>query len=201
MGGVPAGTPSVALNLTIDRPDAAGFASVFASGAPVPETSNVNFGAGQTKPNVVFAPVGADGQVSVYVSTGAHVIADVLGWYSTASDAELFKPVKPKRVWDSRQHTIIPAGGVLTLKVTDIVGVPSTATAVVLNVTVTGPTGTGFLTVYPANVAQPEASNVNYVAGQTVPNVVISGVSVDGRINIFAYGQAHIIVDVAGWFG
>ena len=200
-GGVPAGTPSVALNLTIDQPDAAGFASAFASGSPVPETSNVNFAAGQTRPNVVFAPVGADGQVSVFVSTGAHVIADVLGWYSTASNAELFKPVKPKRVWDSRQHTIIPAGGELTLKVTDIVGVPSTASAVVLNVTVTGPTGTGFLTVYPANVSRPEASNVNYVTGQTVPNVVISGVSVDGRINIYAYAEAHIIVDVAGWFG
>ena len=201
LGGVPAGTPSVALNLTIDQPDAAGFASVFASGAPVPETSNVNFAAGQTRPNVVFAPVGADGQVSVFVSTGAHVIADVLGWYSTASDAELFKPVKPKRVWDSRQHTIIPAGGELTLKVTDIVGVPSTASAVVLNVTVTAPAGTGFLTVYAANVARPETSNVNYVASQTVPNVVITGVSVDGRIKIWTYAEAHIIVDVAGWFG
>ena len=101
---------------------------MFASGSPVPLTSNVNFAAGQTRPNVVFAPVGADGQVSVFVSTGADVIADVFGWYSTSSDAELFKPVKPKRVWDSRQHTIIPAGGELTLKVTDIVGVPSTAT-------------------------------------------------------------------------
>jgi hypothetical protein len=149
----------------------------------------------------VFAPVGADGQVSVFVSTGAHVIADVLGWYSTASNAELFKPVKPKRIWDSRQHTIIPAGGELQLKVTDIVGVPSTATAVVLNVTVTGPTAGGFLTVYPANVARPEASNLNYVADQTVPNVVITGVSVDGRINIYAYGETHIVVDVAGWFG
>jgi hypothetical protein len=200
-GGVPAGTPSVALNLTIDQPDEAGFASVFASGAPVPLTSNVNFAAGQTRPNVVFAPVGADGQVSVFVSTGAHVIADVFGWYSTASDAELFKPVKPKRVWDSRQHTIIPAGGELTLKVTDIVGVPSTASAVVLNVTVTAPTGGGFLTVHAANVARPETSNVNYVADQTVPNVVISGVSVDGRIKIWTFAEAHIIVDVAGWFG
>jgi hypothetical protein len=200
-GGVPAGTPSVALNLTIDQPDQAGFASAFASGAPVPLTSNVNFAAGQTRPNVVFAPVGADGQVSVFVSTGAHVIADVFGWYSTASDAELFKPVKPKRVWDSRQHTIIPAGGELTLKVTDIVGVPSTATAVVLNVTVTAPVGSGFLTVYAANVARPDTSNVNYVASQTVPNVVITGVSVDGRIKIWTFADAHIIVDVAGWFG
>jgi hypothetical protein len=200
-GGVPAGTPSVALNLTIDQPDQPGFASAFASGAPVPLTSNVNFGAGQTRPNVVFAPVGADGQVSVFVSTGAHVIADVFGWYSTASDAELFKPVKPKRVWDSRQHTIIPAGGELTLKVTDIVGVPSTATAVVLNVTVTAPAATGFLTVHAANVARPDTSNVNYVSSQTVPNVVITGVSVDGRIKIWTYAEAHIIVDVAGWFG
>ncbi len=150
---------------------------------------------------MVFAPVGADGQVSVFVSTGAHVIADVFGWYSTASDAELFKPVKPKRVWDSRQHTIIPAGGELTLKVTDIVGVPSTATAVVLNVTVTAPVGSGFLTVHAANVPRPETSNVNYVSSQTVPNVVITGVSVDGRIKIWTYADAHIIVDVAGWFG
>ena len=201
VGGVPVGTPSVALNLTIARPDTAGYASAFASGAPMPDTSNVNFAANQTRPNLVFAPVGPDGQVSVFVSTGAHVIADVLGWYSTASTAELFKPVKPKRVWDSRQHTIIAAGGELTLKVTDIVGVPSTASAVVLNVTVAAPKGFGFLTVFPANLPRPGTSNVNFVAGQTVPNVVISGVSVDGRIKIYADAETHIIVDVAGWFG
>jgi hypothetical protein len=38
-------------------------------------------------------------------------------------------------------------------------------------------------------------------AGQTVPNVVITGVSGDGRITIYAYAETHIIVDVAGWFG
>ncbi len=201
LGGVPAGTPSVALNLTIDRPDAAGFASVFASGTPVPETSNVNFGAGQTKPNVVFAPVGADGKVSVYVSTGAHVIADVLGWYSTASDAQLFKPVKPKRVWDSRQHTIIPAGGVLTLKVTDIVGVPSTATAVVLNVTVTGPDGDRLPHGVPGQRGAarsverqlrrrpdgPERGDLRRVRRRAHQHLRLR--------------EAHIIVDVAGWFG
>jgi hypothetical protein len=200
-GGVPPGTPSVALNLTIDQPDAAGFATAFASNAALPETSNVNFAAGQTKPNMVFAPVGADGQVSVYLSTGAHVIADVLGWYSTDPNAELFNSLTPRRIWDSREHTIIPAGGSLTLKVTGAFGVLSTASAVVLNVTVAAPTSGGFLTIYPSDVALPEASNLNYVAGQTVPNVVISGVSATGRITIYSFGEAHIIVDVAGWFG
>lgn len=200
-GGVPAGVDSVALNLTINDADADGWAAAFAAGDSVPETSNVNFRAGETRPNVVFAPVSASGEVSVYMFVGGHVIADVLGSYNTQSDAELFKPVRPRRVWDTRQNEILAADSELTLKVTDIVGVPSTATAVVLNVTVAAPEAPGYLTVYPANVNRPEASNLNYVTGQVVPNVVISGVSPAGEINIYSFATTHVIVDVAGWYG
>ena len=42
---------------------------------------------------------------------------------------------------------------------------------------------------------------MNYVAGQSIPNVVVSGVSPDGRVKIFASADTHVIVDVAGWFG
>jgi len=200
--GVPADAKSVALNLTLDQPDQAGWAAAYAAGAPVPATSNVNVAAGETRPNVVFAPIGAGGAVSVYLDTSAHVIADVFGYYSAASNAELFKPVKPKRLIDTRQKGVrIPAGGTIEVKVTDIGGVPSTATAVVLNVTATDAQGTGYLTVYPANVGQPPSSNVNYVAGQSIPNVVVSGVSPDGRVKIYSYAATHVIVDVAGWFG
>lgn len=202
ISGVPAGVPAVVLNLTLDQPAAAGWAAVYASGAPVPATSNVNVGPGETRPNVVFAPVGADGRVSVYLNTGAHVIADVSGYFSTASNAELFKPVKPKRIIDTRPAGVrIAAGGTLDVKVTDIAGVPSTATAVVLNVTATDAQATGYLTVYPFNVGLPPSSNVNFVAGQSIPNVVVSGVSPDGRVKIFASAETHVIVDVAGWFG
>lgn len=199
--GVPAGSPAVVLNLTVTEPDTLGFAAAYAAGAPVPATSNVNYYAGETRPNAVVAPVSSDGKVSVYTLASAHIVADVMGYYSTASEAELFKPVRPKRVYDTRDHEIIAAGETLELKVTDIVGVPSTAVAVVLNVTATEPIGPGFLTVYPANVSRPLSSNVNYVAGQTVPNVVISGVSPDGRVKIYALTDTHVVVDVAGWFG
>jgi hypothetical protein len=199
--GVPAGAPAVVLNLTITEPDTLGYAAAFAAGAAVPATSNVNYYAGETRPNAVIAPVSADGKVSVFTLASAHIVADVMGYYSTASESELFKPVNPKRVYDTRQHTAIAAGGTLELKVTDIVGVPSTATAVILNVTATEPVGVGYLTVFPANVAQPLASNVNYFPGQTVPNVVISGVSPDGRVKIYSLAQTHVVVDVAGWFG
>jgi hypothetical protein len=202
VAGVPAGAPAVVLNLTLDQPASPGWAAVYAAGAPVPATSNVNVGTGETRPNVVFAPVGSNGQVSVYLDTSAHVIADVFGYYSTASTAELFKPVKPKRIIDTRPGGVrVAAGTTLDVKVTDIAGVPSTATAVVLNVTATDAQGTGYLTVYPFNVPLPPSSNVNYVAGQSIPNVVVSGVSPDGRVKIFASADTHVIVDVAGWFG
>lgn len=42
-----------------------------------------------------------------------------------------------------------------------------------LNVTITGPTAAGDLTVYPGAQPLPLASNLNYVAGQTLPNVVL----------------------------
>lgn len=203
IGGVPSGVTSVLLNLTVTQPSAPSFAAVFASGGAVPATSNVNVVTGEDRPNLTFAPVGPDGQVSVYTYKSSHIVADVLGWFSADGTGELFKAVKPKRVIDTRSGagTKIPAGGTIEVKVTDIVGVPSTASAVILNVTVTEPGGSGYLTIYPANVGQPLASNLNYVAGQTVPNVVVSGVSPDGRVKIFALAETHAIVDVSGWFG
>jgi hypothetical protein len=50
-------------------------------------------------------------------------------------------------------------------------GVPETGVgAVALNVTAVDPTAVGFLTVFPVGAARPEASNLNVVPGQTLPN-------------------------------
>jgi len=45
--------------------------------------------------------------------------------------------------------------------------------ATVLNVSVTGPTAASYVTVWPAGSSQPLASNLNWVAGETVPNLVV----------------------------
>ena len=97
---------------------------------------------------------------------------------------------------------IVGAGQTRTLKVTGRGGVPELgASTVALNVTVTGPTGNGYLTIYPTGVGLPAASNLNYVTGQTIPNMVIVQVGPDGTISINdQYGPAHVIVDVVGWF-
>ena len=51
----------------------------------------------------------------------------------------------------------------LPLQVTGRGAVPGDATAVVLNVTVTQPLGSGFVTVYPCGDPRPLASNLNFV--------------------------------------
>ena len=51
-------------------------------------------------------------------------------------------------------------------------GVPVGATAVIGNTTVTGGTANSFVTVFPAGGSVPNASNVNFAAGQTIPNLV-----------------------------
>jgi hypothetical protein len=78
--------------------------------------------------------------------------------------------------------------------------VPADASAVVLNVTAAESTATGYLSLWPTGLAQPNVSSVNFHARQTVPNAVIVPLG-GGSIDIFnAFGTTHVIVDVVGWY-
>lgn len=78
---------------------------------------------------------------------------------------------------------------------------PATATTAVLNVTVTGSTAGSFLTVWPSGVAKPNASNLNFAAGQTTANLVVVKIGTDGNINLAtAVGSTHVVIDVVGYF-
>ena len=79
--GVPANAIAVALNVTIDSPDAGGYVTVYPCGAPLPYASNLNYRAGQTVANSVLATVGANGKVCLLVTATAHLIVDVNAAY------------------------------------------------------------------------------------------------------------------------
>jgi hypothetical protein len=72
---------------------------------------------------------------------------------------------------------------------------------VVLNVTVTEPKATGYLTVWPDGQPRPNASNLNVTSGQTIPNLVAVRV-VNGKVDFFngSPGTVHIVADLAGYF-
>ncbi|MGA8723600.1 MAG: hypothetical protein WB565_01030, partial [Acidimicrobiales bacterium] len=91
--------------------------------------------------------------------------------------------------------------GTLDVQVTGNGGIPSGAAAVVANVTATGATAQSFLTVYPEGASQPTASDLNFTAGETVPNLCVAKLSSAGGLAIYnALGSVNALVDVAGWY-
>ena len=145
----------------------------------------------------------AAGEVCFYVYGSAHLLADVSGYFPSGSG---FTSLTPARILNTRGGAKVGnvAGtGALLLQVTGQGGVPASGVgAVALNVTVTeteDPTiGGGYVTVYPCG-ARPDASNLNFVAGQTIPNSVIAPVSAAGEVCFFVCGTAHLLADVSGY--
>jgi hypothetical protein len=213
-GGVPAsGVVAVVLNATVTDPTAPSYLTVWPSGVARPSPSNLNYVPGQTVPNLVTVAVG-NGKVSVYNNAGAtQVIFDVVGYYSdsTGNLGSRFHPLTPFRYFDTRIGSGgVPAGPIgpgqtLHFKVTGKGGVPASGvTSVVMNVTVTEPTSSGYLTVYPDDVPRPLASNLNFVAGLTVPNLVEVRVPPSGIVDFYNFsnsgGTLHLIADVVGYY-
>ena len=80
--------------------------------------------------------------------------------------------------------------------------IPPTATALQLNVTAVDAEVLTFLTIYPSNVPRPNASNLNPSPGQgPTPNAVTTGLSPDGRFNVFNLkGSVNVIIDITGYY-
>ena len=78
--------------------------------------------------------------------------------------------------------------------------VPADASAVALNITMTQTQAAGYATVWPCGTTRPEASNVNFGPGGTVANGVIAPIGADGSVCVYTSANAHLIVDIAGWF-
>ncbi|WP_344941335.1 hypothetical protein, partial [Terrabacter ginsenosidimutans] len=124
---------------------------------------------------------------------------------ATASGS--YVPMSPSRLLDTRSGLGAPKAAVagnhvVDLQVTGRGGVPASGVgAVVLNVTAVGPTSAGNLTVFPAGQVRPNTSNLNFVAGQTVANLVIVKVGTGGKVSLVTSGgQTNLIGDVMGWY-
>jgi hypothetical protein len=155
----------------------------------------------------VLVPACALGPASIVVVTPA---GPSNGLPFTAEHSDPYSTLAPVRICDTRPITSyspanqcsgnsIPSDATLTVPVAGHFGVPADATAVVLNVTVVSPAGAGYLTVFPAGVAMPTASNVNFTAGQAVPNLVEVGVGTAGQVSFWSSSATDLVVDVEGY--
>ncbi len=207
-GGVPAsGVTGVVMNVTAVSPTVTGHVIVYPDGTTRPNTSSLNFPATRTIANLVTVPV-VNGKVDFYNSAGSvHLLADVTGYFTSATTGSRFNPVGPERLMDTRDGTggttgPVTGGQTVSLQVTGgQTGIPADGvTAVVMNVTAVSPTTTGHLIVYPDGTAQPGTSSLNFPAGVTIPNLVTVPV-VNGKVDFFnSAGSVNILADVTGYY-
>ncbi|HSB84958.1 MAG TPA: CAP domain-containing protein [Ilumatobacteraceae bacterium] len=198
--GIPANATSVALTLTVDRPQAAGFLTAWPADRARPLVSNVNFDAGQIRANGSITRLDASGAFRVFTSVTANVVVDVVGAFVPASSAAAGRFVaRPStRLYDSRSGPRIPPGATTTLPLP--AGVPADTVALALNVTITESSAPGFVTEFPAGRQMPTSSILNVdQAGQTRAAAGIFPVSPSG-VALYLSGGGHIVVDLLGYF-
>lgn len=123
-----------------------------------------------------------------------------------APSLQAFHQVTPTRLVDTREGrnaSVAPVAGgcVLALRPASLGSLPVEARAVSLNLTLTGPVGPGFATVYPCDSGLPLASSLNYRAGQTVANQITVPLDGNGEVCVYTHQKADLIVDLLGWFG
>lgn len=95
------------------------------------------------------------------------------------------------------------ANGVRAFSISGSCGVPSSAQTVALNITVTQPTTSGYLTVFRANTPVPPTSSLNYRMAQTRSVMTLAPIGALGELAVQcnqANGTADLVVDVLGYF-
>src|SRR5712691_8033371 len=190
----------------------AGGTAVFITGSGFCNTvSAVTFGTPAQSINVLadtriqaVTPSHAAGTVDVRVTNAAGtsaINAPADQYTFTNPTPSVYTALSPQRILDTRTNSgKLGPGGSVNLSIGGIY-VPANATSVVLNVTAVDESTAGFFTLYPTGGTTPTASNLNWTAGETVPNLVSVGMSAGGDVTIFnGLGSADAVVDLEGYF-
>jgi autotransporter-associated beta strand protein len=121
-----------------------------------------------------------------------------------------FYTVPPCRILDTRNLNGPLGGPALapnSVRVFPIVGtcqIPSSATAVSFNVTITAPQSAGDLRLFPGGSTPPLASTINFRPGQTRANNANLRLACDGSGTVAVQndgtGTVHLILDVDGYY-
>jgi hypothetical protein len=209
VGGVPTDARGVVINLTVTQPSTSSFATVWGANpvtgaaAAMPQSSTLNWAAGDTVSNSITAVPDGQGCISIFNQLGtAHVIVDVMGYLSsTASDGSMTMLGTPQRSPDSG----VRRSGNFEMRVAGVNGVPTDATAVWVSITATQSTAGSVAAIAPATspstYPNPLAtSNINFPASSQTSSLALVKVGAGGKVAVSnALGSAVFELDVLGY--
>ena len=210
---IPANATTITGHITTVQ-SGGGSLTLYPSDAPQPNVTNSNYLVNEILNNAFTVGLGVnDGAFNIFVGTNTDVVIDVTGYYAPPGAGGLyFHPLpKPIRLLDTRtgltgcQTPGAPLQTMTTRTQTGVlscdgVTIPTGAMALVGNATTTNSTGSGYLTLWPADAAQPFASSSNFAAGINRNAPFTVGLSLNGEFNIYTARTTDLVIDVMGYY-
>jgi hypothetical protein len=212
LGGIPGSANAVTANVAVVNPTASWAVYVGPVATASPTTSTINFTRTQTVANGATVALGAGGTLSAtYMALAGNttdLVLDVTGYFTPDSTGDTYHALAPARILDTRVAlglaAKLTANTPVTFQVTGQGGVPTNATAVTGNVTVTNSTNSWAVYMGPIATATPTTSTVNFKTRQTKANNLTVALGAGGTLSATYMSTAgnttDLILDVTGYY-
>jgi hypothetical protein len=200
VAGVPSDATAVSANFTVVGQDRASFLTVYNCSTRVPTVSTLNFLAGEPAANQAIVSLDSRGGICLFSPANTDIVVDVNGSFA-AGQAGRLTTLKPKRLLDTRSGAQVSSGRSRTVQiVSSTSGVPTSATAAVVNLTAVNSAAGGWARVFPCDQAGKSAvSNVNFATGEIRANSAIVKLSKTGAVCIQSSVAVDILIDITGY--
>jgi hypothetical protein len=213
------GPIAYAMNVTVVPHGPLGYLTVWPAGQAQPVVSTLNSPDGRVKANAAIAVGGNGGQISVYSSDATDLILDVSGYFTANTTADVYVPITPCRIVDTRVNNGTSFGAPSLVSgqqrsfaiANSSCNLPAAALAnggaVSLNVT-TVPIAAhpvSYLTVWgswPDEPQIPLISTLNDPKGTVVANAALISInpSTSQSVSVYATDNTDLILDITGYF-
>jgi hypothetical protein len=211
---LPPSSEAYSFNITVEPPALLDFLTIWPAGESMPTVSTLNDTSGALVANAAIVPAGTSGAVDVYVPQATNLIIDTNGYFAPpgSAGALYFYPLTPCRVVDTRAvggsgltgafgPPQMTAGSTRSFPIpSSSCGVPVTAQAYSLNITVVPSGPLNYISIWPTGQVMPLVSTLNDLSGTIVANAAIVPAGSNGAVSVFVYDTTNLIIDINGYF-
>ncbi|HLJ46992.1 MAG TPA: BACON domain-containing carbohydrate-binding protein [Bryobacteraceae bacterium] len=202
--GAPNTAQAYSLNITVVPRHSLGYLTSWPTGQTQPVVSTLNSPNGLIVANAAIVPAGTNGAIRIFVTDDTDVIIDINGYFAPPGSpaAQSLYTVTPCRVADTRGGSSLAGNGSKSFSIPagPCSGIPNTAQAYSLNVTVVPSGPLGYLTAWPTGLVQPVVSTLNSPAGRVVANAAIVPAGTGGAVTVFVTNPTDLILDINAYF-
>jgi hypothetical protein len=214
---IPPDAVAISANLTVTNQTVAGHVTVTPTPNNHPGTSTINFPLKDNRANGLTIPIDPlTGKISAVFTAKSGTVdmtMDVTGYYSADVSGLLFHPLDPGRRVDTRLalgtdgfgNGLTGAQGATPRPalIAGHLGVPGDAAAITGDLTITGQTALGHVTITPVSNANPTTSTLNFPLGDTRSNGITVPLAASEVWFVYqgaAGKHVQVILDITGYF-